>query len=176
MRYNFKVETNSQTFGLPYDIESIMQYENTAFSMNGQTAMIARNGKPLIAAYEKTDAQILTESDIKAIKTFYSCGVGPGITAKSITTTKKPMILAAPAIVTDPYFDFQLTNNKKLKFPIKLYLANDERSPLLWKTVQAGATFTEKVQHNSKWWLTSEDARYNKRFQLKYTVFFKNSK
>jgi len=71
---NFNKQTGTQTFNLPYDYNSIMQYGNTAFSSNGLPTMVALTGTPLLSAYQRnTFDSILTSSDVSSIRALYKC-------------------------------------------------------------------------------------------------------
>jgi len=171
MRYNFDIEYNSQTFGLPYDTESIMQYENTAFSMNRKPTMIARNGRPLIAAYDKTDAQILTENDIKAIKVFYSCGASP------VPSTPKPTV---PPVVTTPTkpgppgrqkINFTILNRSAKT--IKLF-QSDANLDTLYANITPGASSVQYGYAGDRWTLRNDQNGVLKAFTLGMNEFAKD--
>ena len=71
---NFNKQTGTQTFNLPYDYNSIMQYGNTAFSSNGLPTMVSLTGVPLLSAYQRTTFDsILTPSDVSSIRALYKC-------------------------------------------------------------------------------------------------------
>ncbi len=67
---------NTQTFGLPYDYDSIMHYDSYAFSKNGKATMEPKQaGVKLIPQYYKTDAQIISPADLKALSSYYKCKI-----------------------------------------------------------------------------------------------------
>jgi len=71
MQHNFR-KLNSNNQGLPYTYESVMQYGQYAFSMNGKPSMTPK----------KAGAQIgirkLHNRDVKMLQLFYGCGSGSG--------------------------------------------------------------------------------------------------
>ncbi len=71
MEHNFnKVFSDSTTLGTPYDYYSLMHYESTAFSKNGQATIVARvNGFDLSNASYKT----ISQTDIEQLKIYYNC-------------------------------------------------------------------------------------------------------
>lgn len=75
MHGQFKPQTNTQTFGLPYDYDSVMHYDSYAFTKNGKPTMLAKKlPNPIIKnVNEKPDSQILTASDLSMIKQLYKC-------------------------------------------------------------------------------------------------------
>jgi len=77
-RHNFDKLTasNSETFGTSYDLDSVMQYENHAFSKNGQVVIEALNGKVLENVARRADENVMTANDIRAVKAMYSCNSG----------------------------------------------------------------------------------------------------
>ncbi|KAG1669560.1 Low choriolytic enzyme [Nymphon striatum] len=67
MAHNFKIETDADTVGLPYDYQSIMHYTRKAFSNNSLDTIV-----PL----EETGAlgnTFYSELDIKKIRKYYEC-------------------------------------------------------------------------------------------------------
>lgn len=73
-------------YGTTYDLLSIMQYGEYAFSFNGQKTIIPKDGSHLIEAYDKTDAQIMTASDISAVRQRYQC-TGATTAPTTVATT-----------------------------------------------------------------------------------------
>jgi len=72
MLHNFdKYGQNSvDTMDFPYDVQSIMHYENKAFSKNGLNTIEALDNTPLFPAYSKTR---MTQIDIDEVRKFYNC-------------------------------------------------------------------------------------------------------
>ncbi len=72
MAYNFdKMISGVTTQGFPYDYNSIMHYEDTAFSKNGQKTMVPlQSGVTLLPAYKK---YAMTATDINEVKKWYGC-------------------------------------------------------------------------------------------------------
>jgi len=70
--HNFDKYSNLQvnTLNEPYDVSSIMHYENKAFSRNGQDTIRAKDGTMLIPAYSKT---LMTDIDRREVQKFYGC-------------------------------------------------------------------------------------------------------
>jgi len=70
--HNFnKYETGITLNDTPYDILSIMHYENTAFSqVSGVYSITANNGQPLIPTWQKND---LTDVDVTSLRNYYNC-------------------------------------------------------------------------------------------------------
>lgn len=73
-------------YGTAYDLKSIMQYNEYAFTTNGQKTIIPLNGEELIPSYRKTDAQILTSNDVASVKFLYQCSSNQ-VTTKAPTTS-----------------------------------------------------------------------------------------
>lgn len=63
-----------------------MQYNEYAFSSNGQKTIIPLNGEKLIPSYSKTDSQILTSNDVASVKYLYQCSSNQ-VTTKGPTTS-----------------------------------------------------------------------------------------
>ena len=55
---------------LPYDLLSIMHYDNYAFSSNGKPTIVAKSGATLLPSYKKF---MLTKTDVAEIKRRYNC-------------------------------------------------------------------------------------------------------
>ena len=72
----FAIKTaDSSFFGTPYDINSITHLGSGSFSINGLPTILTKGGATIMEEYEKTDAQIMTASDILAVRLRYQCGV-----------------------------------------------------------------------------------------------------
>ena len=72
MAYNFdKMTTTVDTQGFLYDYNSIMQYESTAFSKNGQATMVPlQAGITLKPTYNKYE---MSSIDVQEVKKWYGC-------------------------------------------------------------------------------------------------------
>lgn len=70
--FNFEKEPDDVDYqGLPYDLYSIMHYDNYAFSKNGQPTIVAKKpGVTLLPSYKKF---MLTQTDVAEIKRRYNC-------------------------------------------------------------------------------------------------------
>jgi hypothetical protein len=71
MEHNFnKITVDSTTIGLPYDYNSLMHYESTAFSKNGKATIVPiKDGVKLPSAVFKTISPI----DIEELRSYYDC-------------------------------------------------------------------------------------------------------
>ncbi|ODM96743.1 Zinc metalloproteinase nas-14 [Orchesella cincta] len=69
MAYNFDKFPDSQvtTYGVPYNVRSIMHYDSYAFSANGQPTMLAKNGEQIGSTGN------LEGTDIAKLKAMYGC-------------------------------------------------------------------------------------------------------
>ncbi len=73
-KHNFEIQMDARTFGLPYDYASLMHYEPTAFSINGEPTIVPKKaGVEFLSNAKKLDDQIFTELDIKTVRILYSC-------------------------------------------------------------------------------------------------------
>ena len=88
-------------WGTSYDLLSIMQYGEYAFSSNGQKTIIPKDGSRLVEAYNKNDAQILTASDISAVRQRYECTATTVATTTAATSTAATTT-TAPGVTTTP--------------------------------------------------------------------------
>ena len=70
MRYNFDILTGD-TMGYPYDYNSVMHYEGTAFSINGQPTMVPKQSGVVLLNASRRSA--LSPIDAAEIKTLYKC-------------------------------------------------------------------------------------------------------
>jgi len=78
MEFNFKKETNSDTFGIPYDGISVMHYEYLGFSINRQPTITSKiTGIPSSMLGK---SNWMTECDKNKLRAMYKCGVGPSTT------------------------------------------------------------------------------------------------
>jgi hypothetical protein len=170
-----------------------MHYDNYAFSNNGQQTIVANNGVRLKPSYSKTDAEILTELDVQAIKTFYSCGSSPTTmnpvtttapntiisttnTARTITvasTTRPPITsnvpltsLASTSTTSRGFVLYKFTINNKLSYPIKLYWISYQNEQILYAKINPGGIWTQSTYLTHKWLLKSDDNRYSKSFEI----------
>ena len=72
--FNFDKQMDARTFGLPYDYASLMHYEPTAFSINGEPTITPKKaGVEFLSNAKKTDDQVFSELDIKTVRILYSC-------------------------------------------------------------------------------------------------------
>lgn len=92
--------TAGNYWGTTYDLLSIMQYGEYAFSGNGQKTIIPKDGSTLIEAYDKNDAQILTASDISAVRQRYQCTAGNTTTVATTTSAPNVTTTTAPNVNT----------------------------------------------------------------------------
>jgi len=162
LAYAFDIEANTQMFGLSYDVDSIMHYDNYAFSNNGQPTIVAKSGLKLLATYQKTDAQILSSLDVQAIRSFYSCN---GVLSTLAATTAAPTTTTRSATTTTVnWFVFTIVN--RLTYSLRLYWINYQGVRVLYATIAPGSSYTQSSWLTHKWVLTSDDARYNKQFTI----------
>ena len=62
----------TNTFGFPYDYQSVMHYENYAFSINGRTTMETIN-PPGVSIPNPAYRSRLSDIDVAEIRTLYKC-------------------------------------------------------------------------------------------------------
>jgi len=98
-KYNFNTTKN---FSTPYDYNSIMHSDDTELSKNGRKTIIPPAGIVIIPLASKTDAQILSTYDVRAIRFRYQCDV--------YTPTQAPILTCVNADPTCSYF----SNNKNI--------------------------------------------------------------
>jgi len=73
-----------------YDYYSIMHYAANDFTVNGQPTIVPKDPSVvLLSSYAKTDAQIMTNSDILAVERFYQCPETVSIVTTTTTSTTK---------------------------------------------------------------------------------------
>lgn len=86
----FEKYPQGNLYGTAYDYYSIMQYGEYAFSKQRgvlKTIIPKQSGVTLIDSYDKTDAQILTASDIAAVRARYQCTGATSATTTGTNTT-----------------------------------------------------------------------------------------
>lgn len=86
----FELYPNGNLYGTQYDYYSIMQYGEYAFSKQRgvlKTIIPKQSGVTLIDSYDKSDAQILTASDIAAVRARYQCTGTTSTTTTGTNTT-----------------------------------------------------------------------------------------
>jgi hypothetical protein len=66
-QYAFDKEDSSLTFGVPYDILSVMHYESYAFTQNGQPTIVGKDG------FQIPTNTIMTGNDIAKLQRMYNC-------------------------------------------------------------------------------------------------------
>lgn len=59
---------NSDSYGVPYDYESIMHYPWAAFSVNGKATMLPRKESD-----GKVPYQSISKDDVKLVSRMYNC-------------------------------------------------------------------------------------------------------
>jgi hypothetical protein len=146
-----------------------MQYDNYAFSSNGKQTMVARSGQELISVGYRKDEKILSEYDIKAIKTFYQCDSNQD--RDEINVTETTTVTTATSTASGSYTF--IINNKRT-FPVYLYWINYQGQQVYYTVVKPGASYTQQTYLTHKWLLTSGDNRYNKQFEIGKDSEFKN--
>ncbi|XP_039270233.2 uncharacterized protein LOC120344954 isoform X1 [Styela clava] len=88
MAYNFQKRKNHEidSFGSPYDLQSVMHYHGTAFSRNGQPTIVDMRGNAV-----RGQRGGLSVEDAKQVNRMYKCGntgTGGGSTTVAPGTTK----------------------------------------------------------------------------------------
>lgn len=121
MENQFRKETNERYFYTKYDLDSVMQYGNYIFSANGKPVIEARNGKTLIHPANKPDEDILTDSDIKAVRSMYKCN------GELPKTTKPPR----SSTTLRPYSAFEITLVNDYKRTVNIYQVDGSQKQLL---------------------------------------------
>ena len=123
---------NGLTWNTPYDFGSIMHYTEYAFSNNGQKTIIPKiPGIVLKNSGDKTDAEILTQYDVDAIRSRYQCPGAytlPPTTTTTTTTTRAPILASCTNKVENcgaysqnkdtycnPNFNYALPNGMKFR-------------------------------------------------------------
>lgn len=99
----FEKYPNGNLYGTAYDYYSIMQYGEYAFSKQRgvlKTIIPKQAGVTLLDSYDKTDAQILTASDIAAVRARYQCTGATTATTTGTNTT--PTFTTTRATTTTP--------------------------------------------------------------------------
>lgn len=83
MAHNFNIYTSSQvnTLNTSYDFDSVMHYDSTAFSANGQPTIVRRGTNATIVT-----AQNMSAIDIEEVRIFYNCS-SAGITLPTTPAT-----------------------------------------------------------------------------------------
>lgn len=119
-----------------------MQYNEYAFSYNGQRTIVPLNGEKLIPLYEKTDAQILTELDVMAIRDLYQC-------SGAVHTTNKPTSTGSTDTPTFSSYSFTLNNNLSVK--VELYWVDLNGGEVLYSTVYPGQALTQSSYKTHQW-------------------------
>ncbi|CAL8075747.1 unnamed protein product [Orchesella dallaii] len=66
-RHNFYAQNNVDTFGVPYNTQSIMHYRSWEFSANGRDTILDKRGN-------KVGSLILQQTDIDKLRKMYRCG------------------------------------------------------------------------------------------------------
>lgn len=114
-----------------------MQYNEYAFSINGQKTIIPKNGETLIAVYDKTDEQILTASDILGIRNLYQCR------GTSESTARPP--------VTPSGSEYYLNLFNDLTTPTELFWIKSNGEEVLYNTIKSGDKYTQVTFIGHKW-------------------------
>lgn len=135
LAFAFDKEYNTQYFNTPYDLKSIMQYYEYSFSKNGKKTIVPLNGEHLVAVFDKTEAQILTQLDISAVKSLYQCSNSGGG-------------------VTSPPSDFKsysFTLNNNLSVTVNLYWIDYSGNELSYGTLYPGQSLGQTTYKSHKW-------------------------
>ncbi len=156
---NFEKYTGDY-FGTPYDYYSIMQYDEYAFSTNGEKTIIPKQaGVTLIHSAYKTDAQILSSSDIRAIGLLYQCKyIGTTVG----TTTSAPVKLK-----------FSVKNDYSVDF--YLYKINSAGERGYYSKLLSGRTLTITESVGVNWRLTDLEDFYFSEFTVGKDLFKTNN-
>jgi len=120
MAFNFDKRESDEINSLnsPYDIGSVMHYQSTAFSSNGQRTISTIDGQDFDAQRDG-----FAQTDIDQINALYGCGtIEPTTTTSVITTTEAPTTTSAPVTpITLP--ELQCTTPDRLNKQTCLYLS-----------------------------------------------------
>lgn len=127
-----------------------MQYDEYAFSNNGRKTIIPLNGEKLIPQYSKTDAQILTESDISAVRQLYQC-------SGSIPTTQKPITSITKPADGSP-FTLRLINNYD-GYQVDLYWINYNDEEIKYGIIGYKESRTQPTFVGHKWLLKAGNGK-----------------
>jgi len=135
-----------------YDYYSIMHYGAYSFSINGQSTIVPVDPTVvLLEAYQKTDAQIMTDSDISAVQSFYSCAFPSNVEPLSAETK------AAPATAKSG-FTFVIENDLT-NYAIQIY-ERDGDNLYLRGSVKAGISSIIETFVGVEWWVFTSDQKF----------------
>ena len=148
---NFNKFTSGQFFGTPYDIDSVMQYDEMAFSKNGQPTIVPKNGQAIITDGERERwDMVMTHSDISAVRSFYQC-----------TTGVTPAPVVKPATSKLSSYSFSLTND--LASSVQVFWVNFDKKEQLFYTIRPGQQITQTGTHKDHEWVVRGN-NYARRF------------
>lgn len=139
LAFAFDKEYNTQYFNTPYDLKSIMQYYEYSFSKNGKRTIVPLNGEHLVPVFSKTEAQILTASDISSVKQLYKCSNSGG---------------GGGGVVTNPptnFSSYTFTLNNNLSAKVTVYWVNYSGVEVAYGTIYPGQSFSQSTYKSHQW-------------------------
>uniref|UniRef100_T1JEI6 Oxysterol-binding protein n=1 Tax=Strigamia maritima TaxID=126957 RepID=T1JEI6_STRMM len=71
-KYNFDIETDINSYGVPYDLTSLMHYDIDTFSANGKNTIVP---KDIFKTFDVGQRQRLSYYDVKLVNLMYNCNV-----------------------------------------------------------------------------------------------------
>lgn len=165
-----------------------MHYHEYSFSNNGQKTIVPlQTGVQLVPSYRKIDADILTNTDVLAIKKLYQCSILPTAQPVTVPVTEpvtKPVTKPVTGPVTKPVtkpvtepvtkpvilptispqlFSFILTND--INSSVRLYWVNYSGRLVYYKKISPGRSYRQYTYVGHKWKLRIR-RQANKKFVI----------
>jgi len=156
--YNNFNKMNGSYHQTNYDYYSIMHYTAYAFSINGEPTIVPVDPTVvLLHSSQKTDAQIMTDSDISAVQSFYQCAALNVNTTTTTTTTTTTLTTTTSA--QKIAFNFRIKNQYS-NYAIQIY-ERDGDYLYLMGSLRAGRTSASIATFvGVEWWVFTSDQKF----------------